>query len=110
MAFWLPWRRVLVCGDYLSPVEIPMISPGGTLAGYLASLQRLQPLIEQAQTVVPGHGAPLTRDQALKLFDEDQMYLVALRSEGSGAQVPASRRSAPQRRIHVQNAERVAVG
>src|ERR1700733_859545 len=26
VAYWLAWRRVLVCGDYLSPVEIPMIS------------------------------------------------------------------------------------
>ncbi len=29
-AFWLPWAHVLVCGDYLSPVEMPMISPGGS--------------------------------------------------------------------------------
>ena len=25
-AFWLPWAEVLICGDYLSPAEIPMIS------------------------------------------------------------------------------------
>ena len=25
-AYWLPWLRVLVCGDYLSPVEIPMLT------------------------------------------------------------------------------------
>ena len=24
MAVWVPWARVLVCGDYLSPVEIPI--------------------------------------------------------------------------------------
>ena len=26
MAIWVPWARVLVAGDYLSPVEIPMLS------------------------------------------------------------------------------------
>ena len=31
-AFWLPWAKVLVCGDYLSPVELPAISPGGSPA------------------------------------------------------------------------------
>ena len=30
MAVWVPWARVLVAGDYLSPVEIPMISEGGS--------------------------------------------------------------------------------
>src|SRR3954469_22885584 len=30
MAVWVPWASVLVCGDYLSPVEIPMLSPGGS--------------------------------------------------------------------------------
>src|SRR3954447_6474660 len=25
MAVWIPWASVLVCGDYLSPVEIPMV-------------------------------------------------------------------------------------
>ena len=29
MAIWIPWASVLVAGDYLSPVEIPMISRGG---------------------------------------------------------------------------------
>jgi glyoxylase-like metal-dependent hydrolase (beta-lactamase superfamily II) len=38
MAVWVPWARVLVVGDYLSPVEIPMISASGSLAGYLETL------------------------------------------------------------------------
>src|SRR5205085_11624897 len=36
MAVWVPWASVLVCGDYLSPAEIPMLSPGGSRAAYLA--------------------------------------------------------------------------
>jgi glyoxylase-like metal-dependent hydrolase (beta-lactamase superfamily II) len=38
MAIWVPWARVLVCGDYLSPVEIPMLSDTGSRDAYLATL------------------------------------------------------------------------
>ena len=54
MAVWVPWARVLVAGDYLSPVEIPMLSETGSLSAYLATLDRLEPLVEQADHVVPG--------------------------------------------------------
>ena len=57
-AFYIPWLSVLVCGDYLSPVEIPWLSPGGSTEAYLATLERLRALVERAQTVVPGHGRP----------------------------------------------------
>src|SRR5436853_1388060 len=30
MAIWAPWERVLICGDYLSPVEIPTLSATGS--------------------------------------------------------------------------------
>ncbi len=59
MAVWIPWARVLVAGDYLSPVEIPMIE--GSARAYLATLARLEPLVEQADYVVPGHGAAARR-------------------------------------------------
>ncbi len=43
MAVWIAWARVLVAGDYLSPVEIPTLSEGGALDAYLATLERLRP-------------------------------------------------------------------
>jgi glyoxylase-like metal-dependent hydrolase (beta-lactamase superfamily II) len=46
MALWIGWARVLVAGDFLSPVEIPMISRGGSRSAYLATLERLRPLVE----------------------------------------------------------------
>lgn len=104
MAIWIPGAAVLVCGDYLSPVEIPMISEGGSLAAYAATLERLRPLVERAETVVPGHGSPLERDEALGILGEDADYLAALDAEGIGARLPASRRSALQRGIHAENA------
>ena len=48
LAVWMPWYRVLVAGDYLSPVEIPMISEGGSVDAYLETLERLEPIVEEA--------------------------------------------------------------
>lgn len=106
-AYWLPWTQTLVCGDYLSPVEIPMISPGGSVEEYLATLVRLKPLVEAADTVVPGHGSPLTGAGALTVLDEDTAYLEALVSVGADAPLPSARRGAAQRKIHAENVDRV---
>jgi glyoxylase-like metal-dependent hydrolase (beta-lactamase superfamily II) len=101
MAVWIPWAAVLVCGDYISPVEIPMLSPGGSAGAYAATLTRLRPLVAHAQTVVPGHGGPISAPQALSLLDEDLAYLRMLPSPE--ASVPASRSGTRQRQIHEQN-------
>ena len=69
LAVLVPFASVLVCGDYLSDVEIPSLSAGGDLASYRATLARLAPLIETAVTVVPGHGSPHERDTTLALLD-----------------------------------------
>jgi glyoxylase-like metal-dependent hydrolase (beta-lactamase superfamily II) len=102
-AFWLPWLQVLVAGDHLSPVEIPMISEGGSVRAYLETLERLEPLVAQAATVIPGHGAPLSGEEALAILSEDRAYLEALGREGAEARLPDARRNARQRRIHADN-------
>ncbi len=68
MAIVVPWAGVLVCGDYLSPVEAPMI--GGDADAYRATLERLRPLVQAAEWVVPGHGAPMKPAQALDVLDD----------------------------------------
>jgi glyoxylase-like metal-dependent hydrolase (beta-lactamase superfamily II) len=103
VAFWLPWARVLVCGDYLSPVEIPMLSAGGSVEIYRATLQRLAPLVEQAEWVVPGHGAPYAGERALEISAEDDAYLAALAKDPSAATLPAGRATPTQRVIHDAN-------
>lgn len=105
MAIWVPWAGVLVCGDYLSPVEIPTIGPGGSLSGYAASLERLRPLVGRAETVIPGHGEPLSSARALSVLDEDKAYLAELERLGADATLPATRRGAHQRRLHAQNVQ-----
>jgi glyoxylase-like metal-dependent hydrolase (beta-lactamase superfamily II) len=93
-------QGVLAVGDYLSDVEIPWIH--GSLADYRATLARLAPLVEEAATVVPGHGAPHDRETALRLLDEDVDYLDAL--ERGEERLPKGRDSKAQRGIHAENA------
>jgi glyoxylase-like metal-dependent hydrolase (beta-lactamase superfamily II) len=102
-AYFMPWLQTLVCGDYLSPVEIPMLSPGGSTEAYLATLERLQELVRGAETIVPGHGRPLDRAQALAILEEDAAYLRALSERGADAPLPAGRRTPAQRKIHAEN-------
>jgi glyoxylase-like metal-dependent hydrolase (beta-lactamase superfamily II) len=107
LAIAIPWAGVLVTGDYLSPVEIPMISPGGSLAAYRATLERFADLLGQAETVIPGHGTPLPATDAGRLLEEDLAYLEALSSSGAAAPLPAGRRTGEQKRIHAENAQRL---
>jgi glyoxylase-like metal-dependent hydrolase (beta-lactamase superfamily II) len=108
MAVWVPWARVLVCGDYLSPVEIPMLHTKGSASAYLATLARLEPLVEEAERVVPGHGEPIDGARAAAILREDRAYLEALLDHGEAAKLPLARRTGEQRRIHSENARRVA--
>jgi glyoxylase-like metal-dependent hydrolase (beta-lactamase superfamily II) len=105
MALFDRAQGLLIVGDYLSDVEIPWISEGGSLTDYRATLARLAPLVEEATTVVPGHGAPHDRETTLRLLDEDVDYLDAL--ERGDEQLPAGRDSKAQRGIHAENAGRV---
>jgi glyoxylase-like metal-dependent hydrolase (beta-lactamase superfamily II) len=71
MAVWVPWARVLVAGDYLSTVEPPTLNEGGDRDLYLATLERLRPLIASAERIVPGHGPVLDSVRALEVLEEN---------------------------------------
>jgi glyoxylase-like metal-dependent hydrolase (beta-lactamase superfamily II) len=103
MAIVIPWARVLCCGDYLSPVEIPTLSGDGSVSGYLATLERLRGLVEAVEHVVPGHGDVLSRDRALELAEEDLTYVSHLREDADAARLPPGRDGAQQRRLHAEN-------
>ena len=105
MAVFARWCGVLCVGDYLSRVEIPWIR--GSLADYRATLSRLAPLVEAADTVVPGHGSPSERDTALRLLEEDSEYLDALARGEEQTRLPKGRDSKEQRSIHAENVTRV---
>jgi len=110
VAYWLPWARVLVCGDYLSPVEIPWLSATGSVEAYRATLERLGALVEQAEWVIPGHGAPYPGQRALEILAEDDAYLTALTDDPEGSRMPASRSTPAQREIHRENLAFVGAG
>lgn len=76
MAIWLDWAKVLVVGDYLSTVEGPQV--GGSTTAYIATLERLRPLVESAEYVVPGHGPVLDGGRALELLEENRALVAGM--------------------------------
>ncbi|WP_375387549.1 MBL fold metallo-hydrolase [uncultured Amnibacterium sp.] len=76
-AFWLPRERVLLAGDLLSDVEVPLIASGDADGGaYRAGLAALEPFVRRARFVVPGHGS-VTADGSARLA-ADLRWLDAL--------------------------------
>lgn len=92
---------VLLPGDYLMEVEIPLVSQAGSPERYLATLDRLEPLVREATTIVPGHGPPLDRARALELLDLDRRYVSDLAA--GPLRGPDTHRQA---RIHRDNVEK----
>lgn len=77
LSLWIPRCRVLIAGDLLSDVEVPLLAeddPGG--AAYRAGLDALEPVAGRAALVIPGHGAP-GRD-ALARLRRDRRWLAGL--------------------------------
>jgi glyoxylase-like metal-dependent hydrolase (beta-lactamase superfamily II) len=107
MAIWAQWARTLVAGDFLSPVEIPMVSEGGSIEEYRATLEGLRGVVDQAEWVVPGHGGPVDGKRAARLLEEDLDYVAALAEAGEDAPLPARRDGPEQHRIHLRNVARV---
>jgi glyoxylase-like metal-dependent hydrolase (beta-lactamase superfamily II) len=105
-AFLLRASSLLVCGDYLSDVEIPWISPGGSIDEYRATLARLAALAEECDAVVPGHGSPHDRETALRIIEEDLEYLDALERGEEKPKLEKGRDTKRQRAIHAENLAR----
>lgn len=72
-ALWLPGPRILIAGDMLSDIELPLPFWPDDLPAYLAALDVLAPYAERAALVVPGHGRVGT-DAAARL-GADRRYL-----------------------------------
>jgi len=75
-------RGVLVAGDMLSDVLIPMLDRVGTadpIEDYLAALRLLDAVAADVDVVVPGHGSVGGADQARARIEQDRAYVLALR-------------------------------
>jgi glyoxylase-like metal-dependent hydrolase (beta-lactamase superfamily II) len=104
-ALWVSAARVLVAGDMLSDVELPLLEES-SLADYLQGLDALWPLVSAAAVVIPGHGRPATNRQGVARWTADRRYLDAL---AAGADPVDPRRNLPgMEQAHRANVERGA--
>jgi glyoxylase-like metal-dependent hydrolase (beta-lactamase superfamily II) len=109
-------RRVLVAGDMLSDVFIPMLDDftdtNDPVEEYLVGLRMLEGVADDVDVVVPGHGSVGVADQVRARIDQDRAYVHALRD----GRYPDDPRMGPSARpgwewvsdIHVGQAESVA--
>jgi glyoxylase-like metal-dependent hydrolase (beta-lactamase superfamily II) len=87
-------RGVLVAGDMLSDVLIPMLDLNDTadpIEDYLAALRLLEGVAGDVDVLVPGHGSIGGADQVHARIDQDRAYVHALRD----AHVPSDPRVGP---------------
>lgn len=82
---------LLLCGDYLSPCEIPFVED---LAAYRATLERLVAELAGLREVIPGHGPRMSAADAIAIARADLDYLARLAdapSEGAARAVALPR-------------------
>jgi len=75
-------RRVLVAGDMLSDVLIPMLDLSGSvdpIEDYLTALRLLEGVAGNVDVVIPGHGSIGGADQVPARIAQDRAYVHALR-------------------------------
>jgi glyoxylase-like metal-dependent hydrolase (beta-lactamase superfamily II) len=87
-------RGVLVAGDMLSDVLIPMLDLNGTadpIEDYLAALRLLEGVAGDVDVLIPGHGSIGGADQVRTRIEQDRAYVHALRDAG----VPGDPRVGP---------------
>lgn len=105
LALELPELGVLVAGDMLSDVEIPMPDDRDTdLVTYRAGLESLADVVRRSHVLVPGHGS-VSHDPASRL-EADLRYLDDV--EGRGASDDERIALPGMTGLHEQNLERAA--
>jgi glyoxylase-like metal-dependent hydrolase (beta-lactamase superfamily II) len=108
-------RGVLVAGDMLSDVLIPMLDLNDSadpIEDYLAALRLLEGVAGDVDVLVPGHGSIGGADQVHARIDQDRAYVHALRD----AHVPSDPRVGPSAKpgwewvsdVHNGQAQRLA--
>jgi glyoxylase-like metal-dependent hydrolase (beta-lactamase superfamily II) len=94
-ALFIEERGVLVAGDMLSDVLIPMLddlnSTNDPIDDYLVGLRLLEDVADDVDVLIPGHGSIGGADQVHARIDQDRAYVLALR-EGH---VPSDPRIGP---------------
>jgi glyoxylase-like metal-dependent hydrolase (beta-lactamase superfamily II) len=90
-ALFVEGRGVLVAGDMLSDVLIPMLDDfNGTndpIEDYLTGLRLLEGVADDVDVLIPGHGSVAGADQVRARIEQDRAYVEALR-DGRGLDDP----------------------
>ncbi|HET6530746.1 MAG TPA: MBL fold metallo-hydrolase [Actinoplanes sp.] len=116
-ALFIEERGVLVAGDMLSDVLIPMLDLNSTtdpIEDYLAALRLLEGVAGDVDVLVPGHGSVGGTDQVHARIERDRAYVLALRA----GHVPSDPRVGPSAKpgwewvsdVHDGQAQRLAEG
>ena len=78
-ALFIEERRVLVAGDMLSDVLIPMLndfnSTDDPIGDYLIGLRLLEGVADDVDVVIPGHGSVGGADQVRARIEQDRAYV-----------------------------------
>jgi glyoxylase-like metal-dependent hydrolase (beta-lactamase superfamily II) len=77
-------RGVLVAGDMLSDVLIPMLNllASDPIEDYLAALQLIDGAADDIEVLIPGHGSIGGADELRARIDQDRAYVQALSDAG----------------------------
>ncbi len=99
-ALWFADRRVLIAGDMLSDIELPLPFWPDDLPSYLVGLERLAPYVARARVLIPGHGHPT--DRPLDRLDADRRYLEAVMTSGDSDDSRIANPDMTQNHEHLQ--------
>ena len=109
-------RRVLVAGDMLSDVLVPMLDleAADPIGDYLAALRLFEGVADEVDVVIPGHGSVGGADQLRARIEMDRAYVLALRA----GDVPSDPRVGPSAKpgwewvsdVHDGQAQRLVEG
>ena len=84
-AVWLPRQRVLIAGDMLSDVELPLPFDPDDVPAYVRGLAALEPYAQRAALIIPGHGS-VGADASARL-EADRRYLRDVITRGMSTDV-----------------------
>jgi glyoxylase-like metal-dependent hydrolase (beta-lactamase superfamily II) len=100
LAIWIADSSLLIAGDMLSDIEIPLpVESDDGLVNYAAGLDLLEPWVSRAKFLIPGHGS--TSQDPMSRLLADRKYLRALQE---GAQINDERlRNPGMAEAHQQN-------
>jgi glyoxylase-like metal-dependent hydrolase (beta-lactamase superfamily II) len=106
-------RGVLVAGDMLSDILIPMLNvfAPDPVADYLAALQLIEGMAGDVKVVIPGHGSVGRDDELRTRIGQDRAYLNALRTDrtfGDARLGPAAAFGSEMTGVHARQLQHLA--